>query len=93
MGTVAFSVSGRFRFNRLVNGSLDVRFIAFVERFSADDFPVAGRSREVMADFAGSFPGGGDGGEAGVGEASSLGPDSGVEDADDDVVGVVGVWP
>ena len=67
----------------------------FLIYFGADDFVVAEGGREVGWGLAGAFPwgGGGDWGEVFVGEALELRPDSGVEDADYYVVGVVGVGP
>lgn len=74
---------------------MEISFVAFVERFSADDFTVASGKREIVRGFAGSFPGGGcvGDGEGGIGEATEFRPDSGVEDTDDDVIGVVRVRP
>lgn len=48
-----------------------------------------------MRCFAGSFPGRRESGkrEGVIGEALELRPDSGVEDADDDVGSEVGIWP
>uniref|UniRef100_A0A7N0VA17 Uncharacterized protein n=1 Tax=Kalanchoe fedtschenkoi TaxID=63787 RepID=A0A7N0VA17_KALFE len=48
---------------------------------------------EIGSGFADAFPGGWDWGETLVREAGSLWPDAGIQNADDDVVGIVGVRP
>ena len=90
---MAFGVSRRLGFNEFIDGFLAISLVAFVERSCADDFLAARGSGEVATRFASAFPGGRDGGEAVIREAPELRPDPGVEDSDDDVIGVVGVGP
>lgn len=90
MCAVTFSVSRRFGFFSPIDAPVG-RLVSFVEGSSSDDLPVTGG--ELRAGFTNSFPLLRHRGKVGVVETRTLGPDPGVEDADDDVVGVIGVGP
>lgn len=64
-----------------------------IEGPGADDFTVTRRGREVRAGVALAFPTGGNRRESLIGEAPAVGPDPGVQNSDDDVIGVIGVRP
>lgn len=64
-----------------------------MKRSRSDDFPVARIGGKIDRGLANAFPSGRYVGEIGVGEAPTGWVDSGVEDSDDDVIGVVGSGP
>uniref|UniRef100_A0A7C9EAV7 Uncharacterized protein n=1 Tax=Opuntia streptacantha TaxID=393608 RepID=A0A7C9EAV7_OPUST len=92
MCSMPFSISRRFGLFRLVYWPM-LRFIPLVEDTSSNDFPITRGCRKMGSYLASSAPRGGDGIVIRIVEAGDLRPNSGVEDADDDVGGVVGVGP
>ncbi|KAH0462884.1 hypothetical protein IEQ34_008078 [Dendrobium chrysotoxum] len=63
------------------------------EESSANELAVTDRAGEILSSLAGAAPSGGDGANIAVREGSALGPNTGVEDADDDFGTVVGIGP
>lgn len=92
VGPMPFSISRRFRLFRLVYWPV-LGFVPLVEGTSSDDLAITGRRREMGAHLAGAPPSGRNGIISVIGEAPDIGPNAGVENADDDVGGVIGVGP
>jgi hypothetical protein len=84
VGAMAIGVSGRAGLGGLVHFAVG-GLVTCAEEAGTDELAVAGGGGEVLRRHASAFPLGGDGPEVPVGEALVLGPDSGVDDSDDEV--------